>query len=534
MIGILTLLKATIVSFSLASFISQDAGAPPVELARAASEMQKYIDSMPEPHKSDWKLYLDWEKWGPQLASGKSPGQKTLEEIHSRFYGVYDGLDQPTFLAVRDELQKFLKGSASPAPTGAHPALVLRFNQKLITAELDKVTRSRVDQRETGNWIVGAWVTGTAITEAHVSARLVQLGDAAAIEVRVHGNVNSPHNIAHNKSFQVHGSAKSQFEGVAYLVYDNHSVRITEPQFSVQTNSQLWSAQGPRLFSGIALRQAYKRQGQGESEGEQIIAVQGSQELKKDLAMEVNAVNEQISETSPYHVLLKRADLVPTTITTGLTSTAVQVGLQFLSGASTLPPPKRELSPELGFEIAMHESIANAFTANFLRGAWWSDQTFTQTQKELTGGNTNEMLIGSTPGRWSVRWDWERPLSAKVTPEAIEYQLTYSQARIDDRAIDEGLVVRARYRPTVTNWGLEFRRVGSVEISAKQANRQLPPEVAEFFTRKFSALFDETVFLDGLSPPAGGGWDGLAAYSISGVTLEDGWFTLQCRKAQRN
>jgi hypothetical protein len=531
-------LKAAFLSLSVGLLtsqpvISQDATQPPSNLVQAAAEMQKYLDAMPEPHQSDWKLYLDWEKWGPQLAAGKSPAPETLQEIHSRFYAVYDGLDHPTFLDVRNRLRNFLLGSPAEAQPGGHPGLLIRFNQRLITTELDKLARSRVDQRQTGNWIAGAWVTGTAISQAHVSGRLVPFGEAAAVEVRVQGLVDSPHTIAHNGSFQVHGSAKSQFDGVAYLYLDKDIIRMTEPKFSVQTNSQLSHVDGPRLFKGIALRKAHKRQGQGESEGEAIIASKASQELKNDLARQINLANQPFSDEGPYHVLLIRTDLVPTLITTGLSAATVQVGLRFPGGAAVHAPPKRELSSEDDFEIALHESIATAFTANFLRGSWWTDQSFTRVQRELTGGNTNEMLIGATPQRWGARWDWARPLSAKITEEAIEYQLTFAQAQIDGKTIEEGLVVRARYRPSAPRWGLEFRRVGAVEVSAQKAGHQLPPDVAEFFTRKFSALFDETVYLDGLSPPAGGGWDGLAAYMIAGVTLEDGWFAIQCRKAAK-
>jgi hypothetical protein len=38
--------------------------------------------------------------------------------------------------------------------------------------------------------------------------------------------------------------------------------------------------------------------------------------------------------------------------------------------------------------------------------------------------------------------------------------------------------------------------------------------------------------LDGLSPPAGGGWDGLASFAISDVRLEDsGWMIISSRQS---
>lgn len=526
--SLVTLLQGAVIWFAAIDFVSQEAATSP-SLKGAAAEMQAYLEGMPEPNRTDWKLYLDWDGWGPALAEGKPVPRERLQGIHSRFFGVYEGLDQPQLLKMREELGRLLESAQADVPTG-HPALLVRFNQRLIMTELDKLARSRTDERATGNWIAGAWVTGNAVTQANVSARLASLGDRAAIEVRLRGTVNTPHTLAQNGNFQVHGSSNSAFDGVAYLYLEDHAVRLTEPRFSVQTNSQLSHVDGPRLLTGFAYRRAQERQGQGEAEGEAIIAARATEEFKSELSVELRSANEQISEHGPYHVLLKRADLVPTSISTKLTASAAEVGMRFLGGASLTPPPPKELAPETGFEIAIHESLASAFTGNFLRGSWWTDQGFTRIQKDLTGGNTNEMLIGSTPQRWSVRWDWQKPLTAKVSPEFIEYELAFSKARIDDRRLENGLRVKARFVPSVTRWGLEFRRVGSVEVYPFIPQQELSREDAEFFKRKFSGLFDDIVYLDGLSPPAGGGWDGLAAYTISGVRLEDGWFSLDARK----
>ena len=231
MLYLITSCLATITKL-LVVCIALQVGSTPPGLSSAAVEMQSYLNSLPEPNQSGWKLYFDWEKWGPPLTQRQLPERKTLETVTPRFYGVYEGLEQPALIRMRKELRQFLDGAVPPDTATSQPALLIRFNQNLITAELNKYSRSRTDTRETGNWIAGAWVTGMAHSQMNITAQLAPLGDSAAVAVRVSGAISTPHNIAHKGSFQVHGSAESQLNGVAYLYYDNHAIRVTEPSIS--------------------------------------------------------------------------------------------------------------------------------------------------------------------------------------------------------------------------------------------------------------------------------------------------------------
>jgi hypothetical protein len=103
--------------------------------------------------------------------------------------------------------------------------------------------------------------------------------------------------------------------------------------------------------------------------------------------------------------------------------------------------------------------------------------------------------------------------------------------KIGERVLDLPLVVRAAYRPTSQRWGIEFHRLGEVDLGSTHSSDPLAAEDQAFLQRKFSALFGDTVYMDGLSPPAGGGWDGLAAFSISNVELVDGWMVISSRRA---
>lgn len=506
-------------------------GAAPQPLVSAANELQKHLTALPEPSRSDWKTYLSWDKWGEDLAQSRLPEREILESVTHRFYGVREGLEHPAMVTMRSELTRLLKHGAMHEAAASHPALLIRANPSLITDELAKFSRTRQDHRDMGAWIAGAWVTGKAHSDANVTAQLVPYQDAAAIEVRVRGTIDSPHTIARSGAFEVHGSAKSQLEGVSYLYLDGMQVRATEPRFSARTDSSVSHVDGPKPLRGIAKRKAHKKQDEGESEGARLVASQATEELQKELDVEVRKANAELSEQGKYPILMKRTDLAPTLIKTGLSSGAVQVGFGFPGAGADQLPNLGELSPQTPLEVSMHESLLAAFAANFVRGSTWTDADFSRMQRELTGTNANEMLIGATPHRWSARWDWDEPIQVKVTPEGLHYQLQFSRARIDDREINASFSVKASYQPVSKRWGIEFHRIGTTDIRIIHPNHSFSDKDAQFVAQKFSALFGEIVFLDGLSPPHGGGWDGLAAFAISGVRLQPGWMIISSRQA---
>lgn len=533
----MNLLTSTLVflmlATSLTNCITAQEALAPKQLISAAAAMQGFLEAMPEPNRSDWKYHFEWDKWGSELAKGRLPERKVLEGVTSRFYGVYEGLEQPSLVKMRSELQQYLHGNNAPLDLATQPGLVIRLNPTLITSQLSKFSRAKTDIRQTGNWIAGAWVTGTAYCQTNVSAELVSLGNSAAIAVRVAGAINSPHNIAHKDSFQVHSSSNSQLAGVSYLYLEKEVIRASEPQFSAQTHSQLSHVEGPRLFSRVAMRQASKKQGQGEAEGSQLIAAQATEELKSELTRELKQINEPLAEQGHYHVLLKRADLLPTLVTTALSPGSLQLGIRFPDSAAQQPLPARNLAQDTAFEVGIHESLAAPFTANFLRGSFWTDVDFARAQKELTGTSSNEMLIGAHPERWGLRWDWRKPLTAMITKDYIEYTFNFSEARIDNRNLESDVIVKSRYKPSSARWGLEFSRLGDVEVTTSTNKLQFGTTDLALLRRKFSSLLGETIYLDGLTPPAGGAWDGLAIYEISEARLEQGWFVLSARLAQR-
>ena len=84
-------------------------------LTGTALAMAKHLESFPEPNRGQWKLYFGWEQWGEPLSRQQLPDQEIVRAILPRFYGFFDGLDDPTFLRMRTELKSYVE-EETPQP----------------------------------------------------------------------------------------------------------------------------------------------------------------------------------------------------------------------------------------------------------------------------------------------------------------------------------------------------------------------------------------------------------------------------------
>lgn len=497
----------------------------------AAEAMAKRLDSFPEPNRSGWKQYLAWDQWGEPLLRGQLPDKELVQAILPKFYGFHEGLDEASFVRMRAELKSYVQGTDSPVAIGALPSFLLRIDKSVIDSRLNKKARTQHQHEETGNWIAGAWVTGEADFEGNVNAHVVPYQDQAAIEVRLKGQLLSPHTVAHSGRFQVHGSAVSRVEGVAYVFWEKGGLRATSPLLSVQTHSEVTGVNGPFPFRRIALRQAQKRQAQGEAEGAAIVNESVTQEFQKELAMEVAKVNEKLSDYEKSITLLKRLDVVPSEVTTAMVKDKLELGMRFSdSGADALP--LREGGGERAFEIALHETFISAFPRKFLNGAWWSAEDFHRLQKDLSGAKSDETLLSTASHGWGARWDWREPVVTTISPEAIECELRFSQARMNDQWVKGGIAVSARFKPRTTEGKIDFQRISDVEVRARKQDSVLSTEEIAFYKSQFTFVCGDAIPLDRLSPPVGIGITALSLFSTSEVTLEKGWINLYFKKAE--
>lgn len=496
----------------------------------AAKAMDQYLQSLDAVEQSKWKQHFNWDAWGSALARDQVPDREALEAVLPKFYGFLDGLDQAEYLRMRSELKSYLQGTEPPAPIGVHPSFYVRMDKDLIDSRLDKKSKTLEVHRPTGNYITGAWVTGDATSLIDVKAQLANYQNQAAIEVRIKGTTQTPHTVATSGRFHVHGSATTQSEGVAYVLLDKGDFRATEPQVVARTESQLSHVDGPRPFRRIAIRQAHKRQPQGEMEGAEIVRTTVEDEFKQELAKEVASVNEKLADYQKYWRMLKRADIAPTQISTALIEDTLQLGLRFSDSGADSAHASKPRAPGSSVEITMHETFLSAFPRRFLKGVWWKAEDFEKARKDLAGIPIDPQAPAPSLARWSARWDSREPITMIITPEHIECRLAFSHAGVADQWINEGIFASAKFRPIAAESKIELRRIDPVVVQARSPNAQFSNEMKLFLERQFTHLCGDAIPLQHLNPPAGLSANALALFTTTDVTLEQGWMNISYRK----
>jgi hypothetical protein len=524
------LLILTAVCLVAANSFAQES--PPKGLVIAAKAMDQYLQTLDQGAQARWKQQFAWDQWGPQLRSEVMPERDQLEKALPKFYGLLDGLDQAEFLRMRMELKSYLQGTDPPTPVGVFPSLLIRMDKKLIDARLEKQSRTLNYERPTGNEIAGAWVTGLAHSHVEVNAKLVDFQDQAAIEVRLTGAVRSPHTIASARRFEVHGAATTQTQGVAHLFLDDGKFRSTSPQVSAQTHSQLHYVDGPRPFRRIAMRQAQKRQPQGEAEGAEIVRSTVHQEFQQQLAQETQQINEKLADYEKLWSVLKRVDIAPTQVKTALQGNTLELGLRFTDSGADQARSAAALAEGESLELAMHDTFLSAYPRRFLKGVWWTEKDFEQLRKEIVGVPLDSSPEEASLEKWSARWDPREPFAISVTPEYVECILTFSQVGVSDQWIKEGIVARAKFRPVTNGAQIALGRLGEVEVKPRSPNIELTPEELEFYRRQFSKLCDEAIPLDHLNPFAGVGASALSLFTKTNVSLDSAWLSIKYKKSE--
>ena len=275
------------------------------------------------------------------------------------------------------------------------------------------------------------------------------------------------------------------------------------------------------------MERAQRRQNLANHEGEQIIARKLRQAMSQEINEQVDGLN---ANARPYTDLMVRMGFYPTAWESALVGGEARIGMTLPSFEELNASPgltQATLREGEDFSIAAHDSVLAHVVGRALGGTTWTDVSFARLQKEITGTNSPEFFIGADPQRWSVRWDWQSPASTKYSPDGIEFQLNFTQMRLDKKLVAVPFQVSARYRPKVEeNEAVLYRDRFSLHCQG----REDLGDAMKFVSRKFNDLFAEKLFPDGLQMPAGDKLDESSKYSIVSITLDRHWLSTAYRK----
>jgi hypothetical protein len=304
---------------------------------------------------------------------------------------------------------------------------------------------------------------------------------------------------------------------------------MTTPWATADMQSRIKGIDSPWLGRRVVARRVYGSRPAAQRQGEAIIEQQAAEAMAGKMAEAVEKINKK---SQGMLNLMARTGNMAQRWSTRVLATAVEIGYlpPTLAGIGSLPKPDPPLVGDQRIGLSFHDAAVEGLLRAQVAGAEWTDVNFATLQRELTGGNHEELLIGLDGSRWSAQWAWRLPLRVQFRPDGAAVTYRFSRVEVNGQAQDVPLEVRANLSVTPTPYGLHMRTRGPVTVTALDPTRPLSTDFQQFFERKFRGLFGEHFYFDGFQFPAGGHLDPLSGYRVVAAHLDQGWIHLRYTK----
>lgn len=562
-------------AFDEASFVSKR-----LQLERDLSSAIAEFDAMfahDVASRQGWQEYLRWEEWAEPIQSARDYRLPELKRVAWRFYAAQEGFEQPSIVTLRLALSNYVTfatavaeangdlagercrrlaalrlAAADPAAEAAvgeaawwlaatdqaegelaalrrqfdYPPVILQVHRDLVTDKLNAFKRTSSEQVRRRRVIEGATVAGVTNVEATTTAALLNDPNEVRLRIVTNGTVAAPYNVASAGRVRVVSSSTAEFTASSEIYWDGKQFAATPPTAAAEMESQVKSIAAPRPFRRVAQRRVAASRGSAECQAEAVI----ERETAASMRAHLNAATEKLNrKASGFLNFVARTADPPERWQTALTDTAIEIGF-VPHAASKIWARPRAMPPLEGIEtlgISFHDSAIEQIFRTQLGGKRWTDVNFAHLQRELTGANTHEHMIGLEPERWSVQWDWRRPISVRFEPDRAIVFYRFSQVEVDGYRTEVPFEVTAAMHVRGPELGLEMVMLQPASVVSLRPDQPLPPQVQSLLERKFRGLFGDKFSFDNLQFPAGGHLDGMSRFRVAGVRHDSQWIHLR-------
>ena len=548
------------------------------QLRDALTAFDGMLPTADERGRADWRVYLDWNSWAQPIVEAGDFRVAAMRRAAHRFYAPKDGFEHAQIGDLRNAIAQYvtfdaaiaaahgdlageygrrlaqLRRAATAQPldfaaledaawwlavTRQSPEelarlrtefrqapVILQVHRELVENKLDQFERTSQEQRNARHRIQGATVVGRADVSSRTTASLLDSPDEARLRITTAGTVATPHSIASTGNVRIASSSNSEFTVTAEIFWDGSRFAATAPQATADTRTSMKSISAPILIRGAAHRRYQANRGAAQSEAESRIEREAIDSMTEQLARGVDKLN---AKASGFLNFMARTGDPAERWTTHVRPTSIEMAYapRVDSGLAARPYAMPSLEGEETLGLSFHDSAFESLFRAQLAGKRWTDVDFAVMQRELTGANTHEHMIGLEPQRWNVDWAWRRPISIHFTPDYARVSYRFDRVEVDGYDSDTPFEVRADVHATAPPLGFEMQVIRQVSVISLDEERPLPPQLQTFLEHKFRGLFAEKFSLDNLQFPAGGHLDGMSKFRVASIRHDANWIHLR-------
>lgn len=409
---------------------------------------------------------------------------------------------------------------ADALPSGvAQHNLCWTFSRAFIEANLQ---RSQVTQEPVSDIILGTTIRGSAESHSRVSPRLVPSHDTIGLSIDLATTV-------HSFTTGVNGSATVKSKGVTEisgtkLVHLSPRRFAAEPATSqATTRTQIVDFGWSRLVgAGIARKRADSQK----RESEKISATRAAAKAKKRFDKQVNEslVDLHAKVMQPTWDFV-RARYGSPDFRFSTTSERVQV-VGAIGDTSALPS-NPQLSGSSGFAIQIHQTLANALTAQQFANAQLAEtQWFSKLKRILPSDGSSKP---ADQRKWSVELA-AQPFAFEFEDNQFSITIRAKGFRVDEKEYP-GMQVQCSYEID-EDQPAKSKRIGAVSIRPLDVNgtnrsrRGGRQQIFRSLLRKrVNPLFVQELDMPQLLAELAAASD-VKLPPISGLHTQDGWLTI--------
>lgn len=403
------------------------------------------------------------------------------------------------------------------------PNVYFSINQRAISFIVERVVEQTSGIRET---IMGANVTGLARTKGRISSSLVPNSNHAVFEISLNANIRSD-TVGSRRSITVRSGIETRVSASQQVFVSDEGMKSRPATASAATDSVSNRVDARcRLVKRLAQKKVDRMSPQTAATASGRARQQARDELEGQLQEQLSRANRYYHEELKQKAIEKK--VFPSLIqfsSSGehvLFSALLALGTQ--PGAAADPPPLDQPHVVQG---SAHESLANNLADTLLGGKVVEDKDFARFLQNVIGDVPRQYRLGTHMETWSTKLAKQHPLRFEFREGLINVWLHATDFVRGDRQIHFPVVVSAQYRPGITRFGVNLRRVGELKYAKPNDGESFAKddqEMLAFVKKKVDALFSADIYFHGLVAPPGGTWDKLSKFTAREVRSDKGWF----------
>ena len=388
--------------------------------------------------------------------------------------------------------------------------------------------RQILERQTVSDEIAGARTLAETTTRGRLRAEFVPSHDRAIVDFRMIGELSAPSATATRGSVTVRMASQTSIDARKRVVITGAGLFPAASQADCNTQTEILDVEATRrLIERLARRRAEKLRPEAQQSTSQQVAERVEAELDKQANDPLTGANQFYADK--IRLPLVNAGSFPRDLR--LSTTSTHLALRVLAqknGQEEAPAQMPRLNPQYDIHVCGHQSMVSNMSEPLVGGKTFSDKQFLDVMKIMTGTAQRGLWVFDGRDRWNVTFAHKRPIQAVFANGTFRLTYHFQGATCGDDTVQGAIEASALYRPMMSADGVYLVRESIPTIRYTDGLPDDAPRVRvlQQLSQRFGAFFQEAIYFDGLSPPAGGTYAKLRELKLVELKCEDGWFSI--------